>query len=87
MGFSAFTKEWTTHVHLVAADNWDKNNQIYYKLSEQLEKHHQAGVKTWGENTTLSNTERVREKFTKIVASKEQGTRKGEHNTKRYVLF
>ena len=87
MDFIAFAKEWKTHVHLVAADNWDKNNKIYYKLSEQLETHHQAWVKTQGENTTLSNTERIREKFTKIVTSKEQGKRKGEHNTKRYVLF
>ena len=87
MDLTAFAKEWTTHVHLVAADNWDKNNKISYKLSEQLEKYHQAWVKTQGENTTLSNTKRIREKFTKIVTSKEQGTRKGEHNTKRYVSF
>ena len=45
------------------------------------------GENLGGENATISNTERMREKFTKIVTSKEQGTRKGEHNTKRYVLF
>ena len=67
--FTAFAKEWTIHVHLAAAENWDKNNQIYYKLPEQLEKHHQAWVKTQGENATLSNTEKMREKFTKIVTS------------------
>ena len=85
--FTVFVKEWTVHVHLAGAENWDKNNKIYYKLLEQLEKHNQAWVKTWGENTTLSNTERMREKFTKIVTSKEQGTIKGEHNAKRYVLL
>ena len=55
--FTAFAKEWTIHVHLAAAENRDKNNKIYYKLPEQLEKHHQAWVKTRGENATLSNTE------------------------------
>ena len=55
------------HVHLAAAENQDKNNKIYYKLQEQLEKHHQAWVKTQGENATLSNTEKMREKFTNIV--------------------
>ena len=40
-----------------------------------------------GREYKLSNTERIREQFTKIVTSKEQGTSKGEHNTKRYVLF
>ena len=83
MDFAAFVKEWTIHVHLAAAENGDKNNKIYYKLSEQLEKHHQAWVKTWGENATISNTERMREKFTKIVTSKKQGTRKGKHKIKR----
>jgi hypothetical protein len=28
---TAFAKEWTLYVHLAAAENWDKNNQIYYK--------------------------------------------------------
>ena len=44
-----------------------KNDKIYYKLPEQLEKHHQAWVKTRGENATLSSTEKMREKFTNIV--------------------
>ena len=44
--FTAFVKEWTIHVHLAAAENWDKNNKIYYKLPEQLEKHHPVWVKT-----------------------------------------
>ena len=87
MDFTDFVKEWTIHVHLAATENQDKNNKTYYKLSEQLEKHHQAWVKSQGENTTLSNTERMRAQFTKIVTSKEQGTRKGEYNTKRYVLL
>ena len=87
MDFTAFVKEWTIHVHVAAAENQDKNNKIYYKLPEQLEIHHEARMKTWGENATISNTERMREKFTKIVTSKEQGTRKGKHNTKRYVLL
>ena len=72
--FNDFVKEWTIHVHLAANENWDKNNKIYYKHSEQLEKHHQAWVRSQGENTTLSNTERMRAQFTKIVTSKEQGT-------------
>jgi len=38
--FIAFAKEWTIHVHQAVAENRDKNNQIYYKLPEQLEKHH-----------------------------------------------
>ena len=46
--FTAFVKEWTIHVHLAAAENGDKNNKIYYKLPEQLVKHHQTWVKTWG---------------------------------------
>ena len=66
MDFTAFAKEWTIHVHLAAAENQDNNNQIYCKLPEQLEKHHQAWVKTQGENATLSNTEKMREIFTKI---------------------
>ena len=85
--FTSCVRDWTIHVHLAAAENQDKNNKIYYKLPEQLEIHHEARMKTWGENATISNTERMREKFTKIVASKEQGTRKGKHNTKRYVLL
>ena len=51
--FIAFAKEWTIHVHQAVAENQDKNNWIYYKLPEQLEKHHQAWVKTQGENATL----------------------------------
>ena len=74
MDFTAFAKEWTIHVHLAAAENLDKNNKIYCRLPEQLEKHHQAWVKFWGDNTTLSNTERMREKFTKIVTSKKEST-------------
>jgi hypothetical protein len=31
---------------IAAAENQDKNNQIYYKLPEQVEKHHQAWVET-----------------------------------------
>jgi retron-type reverse transcriptase len=64
--------EWTIHVHLAAAENQDKNNQIYYKLPEQLEKHHQARLKTRGENATLSKTEKMRENFTKLVTSTSQ---------------
>ena len=72
--FTAFVKEWTSGVHFAAAENWDKNNKIYCRLPEQLEKHHQAWVKIWGDNTTLSNTEIMREKFTKIVTSKKEST-------------
>ena len=43
--FTDFVKEWTIHVHPAATENQDKNNKIYYKLPEQLEKHHQVWVK------------------------------------------
>ena len=49
MDFTTIAKEWTIHIHLAAAENWDQNNQIYYKLPKQLEKHHQAWLKTQGE--------------------------------------
>ena len=44
------------------------------------------GENSGRESNTLKYRKNKRE-FTKIVTSKEQGTRKGEHNTKRYVLL
>ena len=56
--FTAFVMEWTIHVHLAAAEHGDKNNKIYYNISEQLDKHHQAWVKTWGERMQQSQIQK-----------------------------
>ena len=34
--FTAFVKEWTTHVHLAAAENWDKNNKSTISFQNNL---------------------------------------------------
>jgi len=84
VNFIAFAKEWKIHVHLSAAENWDKNNQIYYKLPEQLEKHHRMGENSRREFYKSSNKHKLtscssssywipKEEFS---SSKDQGKRK-----------
>ena len=40
VNFSQFAKAWTEKVHEAAAERREKSERIYYKLPEQLERHH-----------------------------------------------
>jgi hypothetical protein len=42
VNFLQFAKAWTDKVHETATEKREKAERIYYKLPEQLEKHHQV---------------------------------------------
>ena len=60
-------QEWTLKVHEAAGENRDKTQRIYYKLPEQLERHHKSWVQRRGENATLSMTTHMRSPITNIL--------------------
>lgn len=69
--FMKMAKEWAVHVHILSEGNQTlaRHEKIYYKLPEQLEKHHQNWVKSRGEVATLSNSEQMRGKFTSVISN------------------
>jgi len=54
--FERMAQEWTLKVHEAAGENRERLQRIYYKLPEQLERHHKRWVQRRGENATLVNT-------------------------------
>lgn len=67
VNFLQFAKAWTEKVHEAAAEKREKLERIYYKLPEQLEKHHQLWVRRRGQNATLINTVAIRAPITAVL--------------------
>lgn len=63
-------------VHEQAAiQNQPKADRIYYKLPEQLERHHKQWLQARGTNATLVNSAEERNKITKILSDPARGSR------------
>lgn len=64
--FLKMAQYWAIQVHL-QDPNTERNNQIHYKLPEQLERHHKVWVRARGQTATLANSEKMREKITTLL--------------------
>ncbi len=64
INFEEFARYWNSRINEILGSNGTslkKNQQVYYKLPEQLERHHKVWVHAWAEKATVvSNADRLK---------------------------
>ncbi|KAK6993005.1 hypothetical protein R3P38DRAFT_3372035 [Favolaschia claudopus] len=70
--FSKLGRHWTTLVHMRANESREPHQKMYYKLTQQLERHHNSWVKVRAENATMEISRKSRQDITKILEDPER---------------